>query len=91
MRQPAPRTDYWLWLALSGGLFLALVAAVVSASGLAMFRRLGEAAPILAGLALACAVGGWFGQEIARSCGLRLSGRPKPDEAADYDDNPPAG
>lgn len=35
------------------------------------------------------AVVGWFGQRLLVRCGLRLTGKPKEPEAADYDDKPP--
>jgi hypothetical protein len=89
MNPPPPRTDYGLWLAFSGGLSLAVCAAVLAVSGTAVFGHFAtEALSVLAGF-LVAAVVGWFLQEIARACGLRLSGRSKPGEAADYDDEPP--
>jgi hypothetical protein len=77
-------------MAFSGGLFLAIFAAFWMVSGPTMFAHLGDAAPLFGGIAVACAVVGWFSQEVGRACGLRLSGRFKPEGAADYDDHPPS-
>ena len=41
-------------------------------------------------LAVTCAVVGRLLQAIAAVCGVRLSDRAAPDQAADYDDAPPS-
>jgi hypothetical protein len=90
MKDPT-RTDFLLWLILSGGLAGAIVAAMLVgsiASGGLELRDIPRALPGLLVLIAPCAVVGWFAQLIVTSFGLRLSGRPRPDQAADYDDGP---
>jgi hypothetical protein len=40
-------------------------------------------------LAVPAAVAGWLAHAVAVLCGVRLSGRADPDQAADYGDAPP--
>lgn len=92
MKDPT-QTDFRLWLILSGGLVGATVAVVliVSVSGGGLKTRdIPGVLPDFLILIVPCAVVGWFAQLIATSCGLRLSSRPRPDQAVDYDDKPPA-
>jgi len=85
-------TDFRLWLIFSGGLAGSLAAvaliASVSSGGLEL-RDIPRVLPGLLVLVIPCAVVGWFAQLIVTSFGFRLSGRPRPDQAADYDDKPP--
>jgi hypothetical protein len=92
MKDPT-ETDFRLWLIFSGGLAGTLVAvaliASVSGGGLTL-RDIPSVLPDFLILIVPCAVVGWFAQLIVTSCGFRLSPRPRPDQAADYDDQPPA-
>jgi hypothetical protein len=92
MKDPT-QTDFRLWAIFSGGLAGALVAValIVSVSGGGLkVRDIPGVLPGFLVLIVPCAVVGWFAQLIASSCGLRLPRRPRPDQAADYDDQPPA-
>jgi hypothetical protein len=40
-------------------------------------------------LGIGCAIVGWVAQAVLVMFGVRLTGRPAPAEAADYDDAPP--
>lgn len=92
MKDPT-QTDLRLWLIFSGGLAGAIVGSVLvvsmSAGGLRL-QDVPRAVPGLLLLILPCIVMGWFAQLIVISCGLRLSRRSRPDQAVDYDDQPPA-
>jgi hypothetical protein len=83
------RTDYLLWLAVTGVLFAVFGAVGLPPLDLAP-RRLGWLALNLGVLAVPAAIIGWFVHAIAVDCGFRLSRRPPADYTADYDDAPPS-
>jgi hypothetical protein len=83
------RTDYLLWLAVSGTLFGAFVVIGMMTVDVAP-HQLGPYALDLLALAVASAVMGWFVHALAVDCGIRLSRRPPAGHAADYDDAPPS-
>jgi hypothetical protein len=92
MKDPT-QTDFRLWLISSGGLAGAIIAAALIVSVSAGGLQLRDVPGVLPGfliLIVPCAVVGWFAQLIATSCGLHLPRRSRSDEAADYDDAPPA-
>ena len=91
MKDPT-QTDFRLWLIFSGGPFVVVLAVLfipIFGSGLEL-GYLPAVLPWLLVFVPAVAVVGWFAQLIVTSFGFRLSGRPRPDQAADYDDRPPA-
>ena len=92
MKDPT-QTDVRLWLLFSGGLAGGLVAVTLIASVAGGGLKLRDIPGVLPGfliLMVPCAVVGWFAQLIAASCGLRFPRHAPPDQAADYDDKPPA-
>jgi hypothetical protein len=79
-------TDYWLWGLVSGGMFALILGVWIFAENLLRDRldRIMSETLILAG---ACAIIGWIVHALAVICGVRLSGRPDPEQASDYRDD----
>ena len=97
------RTDYWLWGVLTVAVLAGLVLVEHdggpgflvgtwqwAASGFKEFGRVApRLAPVLLAEFLVAAAAAWSAHALLVLCGVRLSGQPPSEQAADYDDAPP--
>jgi len=96
------RTDYRLWALLTVGVWGGLLAVDYWATGHVFGGQLVQLIPNRPGgilvidvcnvlcMVVPAAGVGWLAQALAVVCGVRLSDRPAPAQAADYDDAPPS-
>jgi hypothetical protein len=84
--RPDP-TDYKLWGLIFGGLFSPVTAVSIFTEGVGRLDRFVEDRWVLATVFVVVA---WILHADAVVCGVRLSGNPAPEQAADYDDAPPS-
>jgi hypothetical protein len=78
------KPDPLLWFVVSGCMFLTVAGVWVVTEGVRGALQRVEHAGLP--LAVGCAMAGWLVHAVLVMAGVRLSGRPAPAEAVDYDD-----